>query len=34
MAANMNKLHDMPPRIIEDLDEEYLVGVLGLDAGG
>ena len=30
----MNRLHDMPPGVIEDLDEEYLVGVLGLDAGG
>ena len=34
MAANMNKLHDMPPRIIEDLDEEYPVGVIGLDGWG
>ena len=32
MAANMNRLHDMPPGVIEDLDEEYPVGVLGLDA--
>ena len=33
MAANMNRLHDMPPGVIEDLDEEYPIGVLGLDAG-
>ena len=30
----MNRLHDMPPGVIEDLDDEYLVGVIGLDAGG
>ena len=34
MAVNMNRLHDMPPSVIEDLDEEYLVGVLGLDNWG
>ena len=34
MAANMNRLHDMPPGVIEDLDEEYPVGVLGLDNWG
>ena len=34
MAGSMNRLHDLLPRIIEDLDEEYLVGVLGLDASG
>ena len=34
MAANMNRLHDMPPRVIEDLDDEYPVGVIGLDANG
>ena len=30
----MNRLHDLLPRIIEDLDEEHLVGVLGLDNWG
>ena len=30
----MNRLHDLLPRIIEDLDEEYPVGVLGLDNWG
>ena len=30
----MNRIHDMPPGVIEDLDEEYPVGVLGQDAGG
>ena len=34
MAGSMNRLHDLLPRIIEDLDEEYLVGVLGLDNWG
>ena len=30
----MNRIHDMPPGVIEDLDERYPVGVLGQDAGG
>ena len=30
----MNRLHDLLPRIIEDLDEEYPVGVIGLDGWG
>ena len=30
----MNRLHDLLPRIIEDLDEEYPVGVIGLDDWG
>ena len=30
----MNRIHDMPPGVIEDLDERYPVGVLGEDAGG
>ena len=34
MAGSMNRLHDLLPRIIEDLDEEYPVGVLGLDNWG
>ena len=34
MARSMNRLHDMPPGVIEDLDEEYPIGVLGQDAGG
>ena len=34
MAGSMNRLHDMPPGVIEDLDERYPVGVLGQDAGG
>ena len=34
MAANMNRLHDMPPKVIEDLDEERPLGVIGLDAAG
>ena len=34
MAGSMNRLHDLLPRFIEDLDEEYLVGVLGLDNWG
>ena len=34
MAGSMNRLHDLLPRIIEDLDEEYPVGVLGQDAVG
>ena len=29
----MNRIHDMPPSVIEDLDERYLVGVLGQDIG-
>ena len=32
MAASMNRIHDMPPGVIEDLDDEYPVGVLGLEA--
>ena len=31
MAGSMNRLHDLLPRIIHELDEELLVGVLGLD---
>ena len=34
MARSMNRLHDMPSGVIEDLDERYSVGVLGQDAGG
>ena len=34
MAGSMNRIHDMPPGVIEDLDERYPVGVLGQDAGG
>ena len=34
MAGSMNRLHDLLPRIIEDLDEEHPVGVLGLDNWG
>ena len=34
MAGSMNRLHDLLPRIIEDLDEEHPVGVLGLDNYG
>ena len=34
MVANMNRLHDMPPKVIEDLDEERPVGVIGLDELG
>ena len=30
----MNRIHVMPPGVIEDLDERYPVGVLGQDAGG
>ena len=34
MAGSMNRLHDLLPRIIHELDEELLVGVLGLDNWG
>ena len=34
MAGSMNRIHDMPPGVIEDLDERYPVGVLGQDARG
>ena len=34
MAGSMNRLHDLLPRIIHELDEELPVGVLGLDNWG
>ena len=34
MAGSMNRIHDMPLGVIEDLDERYPVGVLGQDVGG
>ena len=34
MAANMDRLHELLPRIIHELDEELPVGVLGLDNWG
>ena len=34
MAGSMNRLHDLLPRFIEDLDEELPIGVLGLDNWG
>ena len=34
MAANMERLHELLPRIIHELDEELPVGVLGLDNWG
>ena len=34
MVESMNRIHDMPLGVIEDLDESYPVGVLGQDAGG
>ena len=34
MAANMNKLHDMPPMHIEDLEERRPIGVIGHDGWG
>ena len=33
VISDMNRLHDMPPGVIEDLDERYPVGALGQDAG-
>ena len=34
MGANMNRLNQTPPKVIEDLDEERHVGVIGLDGWG
>ena len=34
MAGSMERLYELPPRIIHELDEELPVGVLGLDNWG
>ena len=34
MAESMERLYELPPRIIHELDEELPVGVLGLDNWG